>query len=386
MKYALVSDNFCYKFLKARKFTVAESVKLFRSALEHRRKYDLDHILDKPCPVVRYLATRYPHTFWGYDKNYLPLYCECIGDIDAAKMAEDTSFEELLHYHRWTQEFLQRKVVGGANYKIRQKLKADGVSDDTLFPQIDQMVFITNIGSASMATLRSVDYMKAIAGEDSIGYPELMHKTWIINAGFIFKTAYAIAKPFLDPGTTAKFNIIRSDGAKEMAEEMGAEHLPEFLKGTRAGDKVVNFKYFDSAEEMARQAKEHKEQLKDIKKAKKDGSYEEPAPEVKYALPPVEVLEMNEENSARIAELKLRANAKGEDASMWMRMCGEFTERVFFLAEHGLDAYENVYESDRIPELVKCRRGDAVTGGYYGESAEAAADAEVAEVSVVQDA
>jgi hypothetical protein len=361
---------------------------MFKESLEHRVKYDLDHILDEPSPLIKYLFSRYPHTFWGFDKAGLPLYIECIGDVDAARYAEETSFESVLHYHRYMQEFLQRKVLAEANYRAQAAHTAAGNTD--LAPEIEQMIFITNIGSASMSTLRSIDFMKAIAKEDSVCYPELMSKTWILNAGWIFKTAYAIAKPFLDPGTTAKFIILRGDGAKEMAEDIGTENLPEFLKGTESHDQVVNFRYHKDAAEMAADAKAFDAQLKQHKKDIKDAeknSTEAPAPI--YTAPQLEIVAAD---SDRATELKARAEAKGEDASMWMRMTSKYAEKVFFIAEHGLAAYEARFEADRVEALAECRKYDALSiVERYGDASTASKDDKEVpesqqEVVVVQEA
>ena len=62
-------------------------------------------------------------------------------------------------------------------------------------------------------------------------YPEVMHRTFIINAGFGFRAAWAIIKPFLDRKTVSKFAILGSSYQKELFKHVDPESVPRELGG-----------------------------------------------------------------------------------------------------------------------------------------------------------
>lgn len=329
MTLANTCNRFVVRFLKARKFKVHKSVTMFGQALELRVKYDLDHILDTPVPAHRVIADMYPQCFQGFAQDHTPIYMEFFSSLrhdlilDTECNGVKLTDEDLLHYHRWCQEFMHRKICSMASERAGRR--------------VDKIITIVNIKNVGYSNLCKPNYryLKAIAEVDSICYPETLLQTWIVNAGMMFKIAYAVVKPFLDQGTTDKFHIISGDGAKEMREALGAENLPVSMGGTYTPQKYINFHYTQRAE------------------GEIDNNGERPAA--------TEVVEA--ENTDRVTELEALTTAEHEDKWMWTRMGGSYADRAFYLMEHGLAAYEAKYEAGRLEEINRVRRivSDVVT-------------------------
>ena len=63
-------------------------------------------------------------------------------------------------------------------------------------------------------------------------YPESLGESYIINAGFLFKTMYTIVKAFLDAKTRSKIKIFGSNYQSALLEKIDKENLPTVLGGT----------------------------------------------------------------------------------------------------------------------------------------------------------
>lgn len=62
-------------------------------------------------------------------------------------------------------------------------------------------------------------------------YPEIMHKMYIVNAGWGFWAAWAVIKPFIDKKTALKINLLGTNYQKELFKQVPAENVPRFLGG-----------------------------------------------------------------------------------------------------------------------------------------------------------
>ena len=74
----------------------------------------------------------------------------------------------------------------------------------------------------------------------SDNYPEVMEKTYICYAPWVFQKVWGFVSPMLDPRTAAKFVIMGgpNEFLPRLTEHLDIEELPEFLGGK---DKSCNF-------------------------------------------------------------------------------------------------------------------------------------------------
>lgn len=63
-------------------------------------------------------------------------------------------------------------------------------------------------------------------------YPECMGKFYLINAPFMFSTVWMIIKPWLDPVTVSKIDILSNNYKDKLLEQIPIENLPKDLGGT----------------------------------------------------------------------------------------------------------------------------------------------------------
>ena len=85
--------------------------------------------------------------------------------------------------------------------------------------RIDRMCLIidlkgTNLSSMFDSTIRS--YKKKGFGVGSDFYPEILGRTWIINAPWLFTAIWSIVKIWLDPVTLKKISIHGSSYKKAL--------------------------------------------------------------------------------------------------------------------------------------------------------------------------
>jgi len=82
-----------------------------------------------------------------------------------------------------------------------------------------------------MLSKKVYNLLKSLSQTSQNYYPETLHQVYIINAGMLFKMAWAIVKNFFDPKTKSKFKILGSDYKKELLEVIDSANLPKFLGG-----------------------------------------------------------------------------------------------------------------------------------------------------------
>jgi hypothetical protein len=80
--------------------------------------------------------------------------------------------------------------------------------------------------------VRVKDYIFEATGIGQNRYPETMGRFFIINSPWGFSTVWQVIKPWLDPVTVAKIDILGSGYKDKLLEVIPAENLPADLGGT----------------------------------------------------------------------------------------------------------------------------------------------------------
>jgi len=83
-----------------------------------------------------------------------------------------------------------------------------------------------NIGLTNVTCVKEL--MKRILGDVQVMYPETLQKLYIINAGWLFKTAWVVIKNFLHPITAGKV-VIHGTNYREALSEAGITEVPEWV-------------------------------------------------------------------------------------------------------------------------------------------------------------
>lgn len=90
-------------------------------------------------------------------------------------------------------------------------------SSQKMGKRVDTCTTIVDLDGVSALKLFSGKLKKFLKLSTSITqdyYPELMHKIYIINAGYFFSGVWAVFKLMLDPVTQNKIEIITGKGEK----------------------------------------------------------------------------------------------------------------------------------------------------------------------------
>lgn len=86
--------------------------------------------------------------------------------------------------------------------------------------------------SLMMFTKETREFLKAYTAIASDNYPECIDVTFIVNAPFVFRTAWAFVKNLIDKRTADKFVILGSDYMPRLLKIMDKEQVPVPLGGS----------------------------------------------------------------------------------------------------------------------------------------------------------
>jgi len=198
---------------------VKKAVKMFVDMLEWREAYGTDGAFSWKFEQIEAIKKSYPHGFHKYDKQGRPIYIERVGHMDQKALLDVISVEDMMKFHVQTMEYARTTLFAKASER------AGGV--------IDQQLTIVDLDGLGLSHLGRVTYsfLNGVADIDQNYYPEVLGKMYIINAPWTFKAAWAVIRPWLNEGTRAKIEIVRSGWKEMLLEEIDEDVLPDFLGG-----------------------------------------------------------------------------------------------------------------------------------------------------------
>lgn len=252
-------DVFLVKFLTARKWNIADALKMVVDTTEFRKKrqldvtplfppaikchgYDIEALVDlgtlgprAPSELDRYsnqLKSCYASSWHKWDKGGRPVYIERTGRINVKEIVRrckqmvppGNDFSEpcvVAHLHA--------NEVGGALLRYKNETRAAGT------PEIVQVTVVMDCKGFSLGHLfgPAMDILKAQSVMDQAYYPEGLHKLYVANAPTSLSVAWNIVKGWLDARVQKKIVFMKSgETAAGLLEAIDADKLPLFLGGT----------------------------------------------------------------------------------------------------------------------------------------------------------
>jgi hypothetical protein len=255
--HSLHSDRVLIRFLRARKGNLSDAATLWSETMEWRREQNASQwrtnapgpLHDKKSidiyaqhgfeslngiekhPYTRLVAPlhrehEYSYRRWvvnghfGHDKAGHPLYWERTG-IGAQlfpNLVKELTHDEIIYGHIRQQELALGKCEE-ASIKFNKY-----IGKQTVIMDMKGMSFWPRAGGVSV--------FKRILLIDSKYYPELLANHFIINAPFIFTGVWAMIKPWLDPITAAKINVMGKHYLPTLLEKIDAAQIPIEFGGT----------------------------------------------------------------------------------------------------------------------------------------------------------
>ena len=215
-------DYLLYRFLRARKYDVAKTLKMFLDYVAWKVETKVDEIVKTfAFPEAKEVSALYPRFYHKTDKKGRPVYIEQLGFLDVKKLFTVSSAERILQ--AYVREY--EKV-------ITYRFPACSIKMDR---HIEQGCTILDLKGVPLTQFNQV--RKIVQQVSSIAqnyYPETLGRMFIINAPILFKGVWAMIKPMLDENTVAKISVLSSNYEKELLEDIDAASLPAFYGGTCA--------------------------------------------------------------------------------------------------------------------------------------------------------
>lgn len=214
-----VDDPNLLRFLRARKFDVEKAYIMFVNCEKWRDDFGTNTILQdfhyEEKPLV---ARLYPQYYHMTDKDGRPCYFEELGRVNLNEMLKITTQDRMLKNLVWEYELFTQFRLPACSRKVGHL--------------IETSCTILDLKGISISAVSQVlGYVRQASFIGQNYYPERMGKFYCINAPFGFSTAFRIFKPFLDPVTVSKVNILGSLYSKELLKQIPEENLPEKFGG-----------------------------------------------------------------------------------------------------------------------------------------------------------
>jgi len=164
-------------------------------------------ILKKPVPKEEALTAAMRTTIGGEDLHGHLVWCECLGDI-AGLVDDGLTTDECKNCRMKTMEAIRAAQIKSCEQRGPRRYK---------------QVYIIDLSELSVSSMRHSkvrDMAKAIVTGAGAMFPETAWKLFLVNAPFIFRSAYAIISPLIHPVTKQKIKILSGPSA----------YLPEMKK------------------------------------------------------------------------------------------------------------------------------------------------------------
>lgn len=224
------TPHYILRFCRARKFDLGKTKTMIANHVNWLIKYKVDDMGSMDMSKFDFLKANTCVGYCNTDKFGRPVYIERLKFLDAEKLFSHYTDEEMVQYYIQSYE-RQLGIIFPECSKISDK-------------RVDRTVTILDLDEVSVMSVltgKVKAFLQLTIGITQDNYPETLGQMFVINSGFMFKAAWTIIKPFLDPVTQEKIKIINGSGKSELLSVISPENLPVFLGGNFQGDLTHNY-------------------------------------------------------------------------------------------------------------------------------------------------
>lgn len=228
-------DHFLLRFLRARKFVLEDSFSMLKNFEEWRVEWDVDNLVKEfKLPHEEEVTEIYPRFYHQTDNLGRPIYVEQIGKVDINKMFNVLCPDEAdpkVKYEKAMNLMLKHFIVG---YEALQQQRFPACSEKA-GKHIEQCYTILDMKGVALSQASTVvPFVRETAKIAQDYYPEMMGKMIIINSPMLFRGAFTLVKPFLDPVTLSKIEILGGSYKSVLEKDVSPENIPDIFGGSCA--------------------------------------------------------------------------------------------------------------------------------------------------------
>lgn len=220
--------NMVIRFLRARKFHLAKSEKMFRNSVQWRIDSKIDTIMVDYQPPQE-IIDLYPGAILkGCDRDGDPIFVGRPGLTDLPGLIDKYGFDEMLLWEKYW-----RESVASGSWVADWEKKAGRP------PHLANVVIDLRGMNRSMMSAKVIQLQRTAASVSQDNYPETTKRIIILGAPAFFMFIWSIAKNMFDPGVLAKVIICGSDEFLDvLGQHMDLDVLPPCINPSGHGEAV----------------------------------------------------------------------------------------------------------------------------------------------------
>ncbi|XP_054748836.2 SEC14-like protein 2 [Lytechinus pictus] len=210
-------DAYLLKWLRARQFDVGKAEFMLKNHLSFREKWNVQSLIDNwhpPEVLDKYMVGG----LCGFDKDGAPVWYEPFGYFDPKGLVLSTTGNDLMK--------MKIKICEEILSQLRAQTKKLG-------KRIDRFVIVFDLEKAGLSHIWKpfIDRYNLILQVFEAHYPEMLKKTFVINAPAFFSIGFNLIKKFLSEETKNKVSVLGGNYKDVLIEAIGKD-LPAHFGGT----------------------------------------------------------------------------------------------------------------------------------------------------------
>ena len=196
---------------------------MLENYLDFRKMHCHDLIMTIPIQNFDLIYQNYACGYCHYDYHGNLLAIEEPAKSKPEKIMKDFSEEQVIH-------FLIQKYERMINLVMPYLSKLHNRRVDQTFLIVD----LKNVKPSLFLNKKVREFLTICSKMGQDYYPEILFKCFIINAPFIFKSAWSFISKLLDEKTVNKFHVESGNGVEELRKFMNIDFLPVSMGGKNA--------------------------------------------------------------------------------------------------------------------------------------------------------
>lgn len=208
------------RFCRARDFNFEKIKLMLEGFMDFRAEVDYKRVAQLEMSEFKTLTDNYARGYVGYDQEGRVVLLERVALSNVKTIVGNVSKDQIRDYFVNIYERLIH-VIFPTLSRIHNK-------------RIDRTVLVIDLEGVNLLKLFDSNLQAFLKFSSKMAqdyYPELLGKSFIVNAPWVFQGVWSIVKIWLDKKTTEKFVFASNNGKDQLAKCMDIRILPRSLGG-----------------------------------------------------------------------------------------------------------------------------------------------------------